>query len=104
MSTETAFYLSQAVIDELRTHRGEGMISAVGEYTPEEFWGLLDHAEALMHARKAWRDKATAESQLARLRGYRGRPTPGMKDDMNRWSRLLSEADATLRRVLGGAR
>lgn len=60
--------------------------------------------EALEQARKAWRDKATAESQLARLRGYRGRPTPGMKDDMNRWSRLLSEADANLRRVLGGAR
>lgn len=58
----------------------------------------------LGEARKAWRDKATAESQLARLRGYRGRPTPGMKDDMNSWSRLLSEADATLRRVLGGAR
>ena len=60
--------------------------------------------ENLDDARKAWRDKATAESQLARLRGYRGRPTPGMKDDMNRWSRLLSESDATLRRVLGGAR
>ncbi len=65
---------------------------------------LADAERDLADARKAWRDKATAESQLARLRGYRGRPTPGMKDDMNRWSRLLSEADATLRRVLGGAR
>lgn len=65
---------------------------------------LADAERDLADARKAWREKATAESQLARLRGYRGRPTPGMKDDMNRWSRLLSEADATLRRVLGGAR
>lgn len=101
--TSPALYLSQAVIDELRTHRDEGMVSAVGEYTPPEFWGLLDHAEALMHARKAWRDKATADSQLARLRGYRGRPTPGMRDDMDRWAKLATEADATLRRVLGGA-
>lgn len=58
--------------------------------------------DLLAAARKAWRDKATAESQLARLRSYRGRPTPGMKDDSNRWARLLSESDATLRRVLGG--
>lgn len=59
--------------------------------------------QLLADARKAWRDKATAESQLARLRGYRGRPTPGMRDDIDRWSRLLTESDATLRRVLGGA-
>lgn len=59
--------------------------------------------QLLADARKAWRDKATAESQLARLRGYRGRQTPGMRDDMDRWSRLLTESDATLRRVLGGA-
>lgn len=59
--------------------------------------------QLLADARKAWRDKAAAESQLARLRGYRGRPTPGMRDDMDRWARLLTESDATLRRVLGGA-
>lgn len=100
----SAFFLSPSVIADLRSKRGEGMVSAVGEYTPDEFWALLDLAEGLMEARKAWRDKATAESQIARLRGYRGRPTPGMKDDLNRWSRLLSESDATLRRVLGGAR
>lgn len=65
---------------------------------------LADAERDLADARKAWRNKATAESQLARLRAYRGRPTPGMKDDMNRWSRLLTESDDTLRRVLGGAR
>lgn len=60
-------------------------------------------AGQLIEVRKAFRDKATAESQLARLRGYRGRPTPGMRDDIDRWARLLTEADATIRRVLGGA-
>ena len=54
----------------------------------------------LESARKAWATKATAESQLARLRGY-ARLTPGMKDDQRRWSGLLSESEATLRRVLG---
>ncbi len=30
-----------------RKQRGEGMTSAIGEYTPEEFWDLLDDVDAL---------------------------------------------------------
>ena len=60
-------------------------------------------ADALARARKAWAEKLTAESQLSRLAGFRSL-SPGMKDDRNRWLRRLSEADATLRSVLGGGR
>jgi hypothetical protein len=34
-------------IAELRSLRGQGMISAVGEYTPDEFWDVLDEIERL---------------------------------------------------------
>ncbi len=34
-------------LDELRSLRGQGMISAVGEYTPTEFWDALDEIERL---------------------------------------------------------
>lgn len=68
-------------------------------------WALAQAQVAvrgLDEVRQALRDKATAESQLARLRGY-ARLTPGMKDDQRRWCASLSAAEATLRRVLGGA-
>lgn len=93
--------LSKADLVRLRTLQGQGFISAVGEYTPEEFWALLDLADDLEAARKAWRQKVEAEHQLARLRGY-ARLTPGMKDDQRRWSRQLHEATTTLARILGG--
>ncbi|HEY4530896.1 MAG TPA: hypothetical protein VIG97_11340 [Luteimonas sp.] len=63
------------------------------QQTPEQQLGA---------ARQAWRNKISAESQLARLRRY-ARLTPGMKHDQMQHSRVLSEAEATLRRVLGGA-
>lgn len=34
--------------EEWRAVRGDGMTSAVGEYTPREFWDLLDAYEALL--------------------------------------------------------
>jgi hypothetical protein len=34
-------------ISELRALRGQGMTSAVGEYTPDELWEALDEIEAL---------------------------------------------------------
>lgn len=30
-----------------RKSKGHGMVSAIGEYTPEEFWVLLDAVDAL---------------------------------------------------------
>lgn len=58
-------------IAELRALRGQGMTSAVGEYTPNELWEALDALERLRRAAKA----ALAvlddldECELARLRG-----------------------------------
>lgn len=31
----------------MRSLRGSGMVSGVGEYTPEEFWAALDYIEEL---------------------------------------------------------
>lgn len=56
----------------------------------------------LAEARRAWRAKREAESQLSRLARY-ARLTPGMKDDRNRHSARLHEAEATLARILGAA-
>lgn len=33
--------------DEWRKLKGEGKESAIGEYTPEEFWELLDEIDSL---------------------------------------------------------
>ena len=62
----------------------------------------MDAEQQLAEARKAWANRRDAEFQLSRLRRYGGRLTPGMKDDQQRHCRSLSEADATLARVLGG--
>lgn len=62
------------------------------------------HADAhadLSAARAAWHDKAMAESQLSRLRAYRGSPTAGMRADINRWALVVTNATETLRRILG---
>lgn len=40
--------IPKALRDEWRSERGNGMTSAVGEYTPREFWDLLDAYEALL--------------------------------------------------------
>lgn len=37
-------------IAELRKLKGEGMISVVGQYTPDEFWAALDEIESLRDA------------------------------------------------------
>ena len=57
-------------------------------------------SEDLAEARRAWRAKREAESQLARLARYT-RLTPGMKDDRNRWSKQAYEAEQILTRILG---
>lgn len=60
------------------------------------------NAEDLLHeARKAWRERNAASLELSRLRKY-ARETPGMKHDRAKWERQQHEADATLRRILGG--
>lgn len=40
--------IPKALRDEWRSERGNSMTSAVGEYTPREFWDLLDAYEALL--------------------------------------------------------
>ncbi|MBU0808732.1 MAG: hypothetical protein KKD30_02285 [Gammaproteobacteria bacterium] len=47
---------------EWRALRGEGMVSAVGEYTPEEFWRALDAIDALAADNK----RLQAECQMLR--------------------------------------
>jgi hypothetical protein len=39
--------IKKAQLDLWRKLKGEGMTSALGEYTPEEFWELLDAYEKL---------------------------------------------------------
>jgi hypothetical protein len=39
--------ISRETIAEWREEQGKGMASAIGEYTPPEFWELLDAYEAL---------------------------------------------------------
>lgn len=39
--------ISDKQIAEWRALRNEGMTSAVGEYTPKEFWDVLDELERL---------------------------------------------------------
>ena len=46
-------------ITEWRSHQGQGMTSAVGEYTPSEFWDLLDAYESVI----AMYDAAPAVAQ-----------------------------------------
>ena len=51
-------------IAELRTHRGEGMISAVGEYTPDELWEALDTVEKLRALLRRCRPFVEADAQM----------------------------------------
>lgn len=48
--TYTDEQIDAATIAEWREKRDHGMISAIGEYTPEEFWTLLDAYERLVLA------------------------------------------------------
>lgn len=57
-------------------------------------------AGQLDEVRIAWKDRRTAESQLARLAKYKNL-TPGMKDDHKRWLKLLMSANSTIDRILG---
>lgn len=56
--------------------------------------------EELEEARRAWRMKQAAEFKLARLRRY-SRMTHGMKAEADRAASDLTDAWATLQRVLG---
>lgn len=39
--------ITDELIAEWEAERGNGMMSSVGEYTPEEFWWLLDEVKRL---------------------------------------------------------
>lgn len=56
-------------IAELRKERGRGMVSAVGEYTPDELWEALDEIERLTTALKAANDQAERFERGWYLRG-----------------------------------
>lgn len=51
-------------IAELRAYRGEGMISAVGEYTPDELWEALDTVEKLRALLRRCRPFVEADAQM----------------------------------------
>lgn len=51
--------ITKEQIAEWRAEEGNGMRSAVGEYTPDEFWMLLDEIERLQ-AERQWRPIETA--------------------------------------------
>lgn len=63
--------MDQARIDELRKLRGVGMVSAVGEYTPDELSEALDCIQALRAAARSALAvlEDLEESEMARLRG-----------------------------------
>ena len=45
--------IDSATLEKWKTYQGEGMISALGEYTPPEFWELLDEYEELLNLKAA---------------------------------------------------
>ena len=50
-------------IAEWRKERDKGMVSAVGEYTPDEFWLVLDAYEALVARHRAELAEALKEKR-----------------------------------------
>lgn len=56
--------MNAARIAELRALRGQGMASAVGEYTPDELWEALDCIESL---RASLRDYFAAKAMQAMI-------------------------------------
>lgn len=54
-----AFKTTKAMRDEWRSIKGSGMTSAVGEYTPAEFWDLLDDYERLVEYVRKRSDKGS---------------------------------------------
>lgn len=63
----------------------------------------MDAEQQLAEARAAWRDRIVAEAAVARLRTYSGM-NRAMKADLSRWNSLIRQADATLAKILGGAK
>ena len=68
--------MNEQQIAELRALRDKGMVSAVGEYTPEEFWEALDAIERL---RKTLRGIANAD--------YRDWHELASPDEFVRWAK-----------------
>lgn len=93
----------------VRLHEGDrspevnALLDQAGSLAAELAGNPPPSHDLLSQLRSAWGDKLIAEVQLARLRKYE-RKTRAMKDDEDRWLRLARESDATLSRVLGGAR
>ena len=64
-----AWEIPKALRDKWRREKGNGMTSAVGEYTPSEFWRLLDSYEALLaHPRP----RVGVTTPVRKLREYKG--------------------------------
>lgn len=57
--------------------------------------------DPIAELRKAVEDRKHAEREIARIGSYRGRPTPGMRDDSRRWGEVYHACTATIRRILG---
>ena len=53
--------ISKEQIEEWRKELGNGMTSAVGEYTPQEFWDALDEIERLRSGYERLQDASDCE-------------------------------------------
>jgi hypothetical protein len=60
--------ISPEIIAAWRVLRGHGMASAIGEYTPAEFWELLDEYEALQYRLR--KTEAQLDGLMAALSGF----------------------------------
>ena len=87
-------------IAEWEAERGNGMISCVGEYTPDEFWRVLDELKRLRAARQPASDGGftAADMMVARQEGRREAQRLADVDDVtdtvlteNQRTRLIEE-------------
>ncbi|ALN84926.1 hypothetical protein LC55x_1636 [Lysobacter capsici] len=81
---------------------GKSNYVAAESLSPADAPRQLTATDHLATARAAWRAKREAEATLSRLRKYSSLNS-SMKADRDRANDRLSKADATLKRVLGGA-
>ncbi len=63
--------ITKAVRAEWRKEQGLGMISALGEYTPSEFWEALDEIDRLEKALEEIRDSTYKSALMLRAEAER---------------------------------
>lgn len=64
--------ITKELIEEWRKERDNGMVSAVGEYTPPEFWAALDEIERLTAEIARLTEERDAFRASSEIRGANG--------------------------------